>query len=188
MPFLTEELWQRLAAHAEGRPASIALAAYPQYRQDSTDYEAEREIGLLQEIVTMARTLRTETKLDPKLQLEGALYSRNEALEVAQAAADGDPEAGQREAGVQSGRGAQSGGDAVHGAVRPGAACAQAQEDAQRKRLEKEREQLVKNIANSERQLGDETFLSRAPAKVVETIREKLAEYETQLRKIDDAL
>ena len=32
----------------------------------------------------MARTLRTEAKLDPKQQLEGALYSRNAALEVAQ--------------------------------------------------------------------------------------------------------
>ena len=56
--------------------------------------------------------------------------------------------------------------------------------DAQRKRLEKELEQLEKNIANSERQLADETFLSRAPAQVVESIRTKLAEYEAQLEKI----
>ena len=63
-----------------------------------------------------------------------------------------------------------------------------AQQEVQRKRLEKEREQLVKNIANSIRQLGDETFLSKAPAKVIETIRQKLADYETQLRKIDEAL
>jgi len=37
-----------------------------------TDHEAEREIGILQEIVTMARTLRTEARLDPKQELEGA--------------------------------------------------------------------------------------------------------------------
>ncbi len=49
-----------------------------------TDSEAEREIGILQEIVTMARTLRTEAKLDPKQQLAGALYSRTAALDVAQ--------------------------------------------------------------------------------------------------------
>ena len=58
-----------------------------------------------------------------------------------------------------------------------------AQVAAQRKRLEKEKEQLEKNIANSKRQLGDETFLSRAPAHVVESIRTKLAEYEAQLAK-----
>src|SRR5206468_2438262 len=65
------------------RPVSIAVALYPQYRQESTDHAAEREVGILQEIVTMARTLRTEAKLDPKQQLEGVLYSRADALELA---------------------------------------------------------------------------------------------------------
>ena len=74
MPFLTEELWQRFAAGPK-RPSSIALSAYPQYRQQATDYPAEREIGIVQEIVGMARTLRTESKLDPKQQLNGTLYS-----------------------------------------------------------------------------------------------------------------
>ena len=64
----------------------------------------------------------------------------------------------------------------------------QVQVEAQRKRLEKDREQLEKNIANSRRQLADETFLSRAPAHVVETIRAKLAEYEAQLAKVQAAL
>jgi valyl-tRNA synthetase len=58
----------------------------------------------------------------------------------------------------------------------------------QRKRLEKEREQLEKNIANSTRQLSDEKFLSRAPAQVVESIRTKMAEYETQHQKVRTAL
>jgi valyl-tRNA synthetase len=55
--------------------------------------------------------------------------------------------------------------------------------EAQRKRLIKEIEQLEKNIANSERQLGDEKFLSRAPEHVVAQIREKLGEYKAQLEK-----
>ncbi|MDR3699999.1 MAG: valine--tRNA ligase [Candidatus Sulfopaludibacter sp.] len=188
MPFLTEELWQRLAAHAEGRPASIAIASYPQYRQDSTDHLAEREIGLLQEIVTMARTLRTEAKLDPKQQLEGTLYSRNDALEMARRHAT----AIQKLAGVTLEFKAEGAPKAA--AMRSTAQfdlvlqVPKTQEDAQRKRMAKEREQLVKNIANSERQLGDETFLGRAPDRVVESIRKKLEEYKAQLRKIDDAL
>ena len=64
----------------------------------------------------------------------------------------------------------------------------QVQAEAQRRRMEKEREQLEKNIANSRRQLGDETFLSRAPAHVVESIRQKLGDYEAQLAKIQAAL
>ena len=51
-------------------------------------------------------------------------------------------------------------------------------------RLEKERDQLQKNIANSKRQLSDDVFLGRAPAHVIESIRTKLAEYETQLGKV----
>ena len=43
MPFLTEELWQRLAKGAADRPKSIALAPYPQYSHEQTDLAAERE-------------------------------------------------------------------------------------------------------------------------------------------------
>ena len=61
-----------------------------------------------------------------------------------------------------------------------------AQEDAQRKRVEKEREQFVKNIASLTRQLNDEAFLAKAPGTVVEYMRNKLADYQAQLRKIDE--
>src|SRR5262249_312042 len=84
MPFLTEELWEGVAKGNPNRPVSIALAKYPQYRKEATDYTAEREIEVLQEVVTLARTLRSENKLDPKQPLQGTLYSRNSSLEIAQ--------------------------------------------------------------------------------------------------------
>ncbi len=189
MPFLTEELWQRLARNCKGnRPASIALASYPRYRTEATDYKAEREIEIVQQIVTMARTLRAESKLDPKLQLEGALYSRTPALAVAQKYAAPIQELAR--VTLQ-----------FHPEVPPKAAAMRstsefdlvlhlpkAQEEAQRKRLEKECEQLARNIANSKRQLSDETFLSKAPPQVVESIRKKLADYESQWNKTCGAL
>jgi valyl-tRNA synthetase len=188
MPFLTEELWQRLAGDRPTRAPSIAVADYPLYRRELADHEAEREIAVLQELVTMARTLRTEAKLDPKKLLQGVVYSRNSALEVARRHA----EAIEKLAGVKLEFRSDAAPKAA--AIRSTALfdlvleVPQAQQEAQRKRLEKEREQLVKNIANSIRQLGDEAFLSKAPAKVIETIRQKLADYEAQLRKIDEAL
>jgi valyl-tRNA synthetase len=188
MPFLTEELWQRLATDRTIRPASIALAPYPRYNPDTTDFKAEREISILQEIVTMARTLRTESKLDPKQQLEGVLYSRGSALEVAQRHAG----AIQKLANVVLEFKAEG---ALKAATMRSTAefdlvlhVPKSQEDAQRKRLAKEREQLAKNIANSKRQLSDETFLGKAPPHVIESIRHKLADYEAQLSKIDAAL
>jgi len=62
------------------------------------------------------------------------------------------------------------------------------QMDAQLRRLDKEREQLEKNIANLHRQLSDETFLSRAPAPVVASLRDKLAEYEAQLSRVSASI
>jgi valyl-tRNA synthetase len=59
------------------------------------------------------------------------------------------------------------------------------QAEAQKKRVEKEREQMEKNIANSKRQLSDDVFLGKAPAKIVDSIRTKLAEYEAQLAKLN---
>jgi valyl-tRNA synthetase len=188
MPFLTEELWQRLATDRSTRPISIAVAQYPQYRQESTDFTAEREIGILQEIVTMARTLRTEAKLDPKMQLEGALYSRNDALDMARR----HGEAIQKLANVKLEFKAEAAPKAS--AIRSTAQfdlilhLPKQQEEAQRKRLEKEREQLDKNIANLERQLNDDAFLARAPQHVVEGMRQKLADYRVQREKLDGAL
>jgi valyl-tRNA synthetase len=185
MPFLTEELWQRLATDRSTRPASIAVAAYPEYRQELTDYDAEREIGIVQEIVTMARTLRTEAKLDPKQQLEGALYSRTEALDVARRHAPAIQKLANVKLEFQSGAAPKA------PAIRSTAEfdlvlrVPTGQEDAQKKRVERECEQLAKNIANSKRQLSDEMFLSKAPAKVIESIRQKLTEYEAQFRKYE---
>jgi valyl-tRNA synthetase len=185
MPFLTEELWQRLATDRATRPASIALAGYPQPHEDRVDAQAEREIGALQEIVTVARTLRTEAKLDPKMQVEGVLYSLGPALEVALRNEEAirklanvklelKAEAAPKAPGIRSGPEFDL---ALH--------LPKAQEEAQLKRIDKEREQLVKNIANNERQLNDEKFLGRAPAHVIEGMRQKLAEYKTQLGKLD---
>ena len=60
--------------------------------------------------------------------------------------------------------------------------------EEQKGRLRKENEQLEKVIANSKRQLENESFVSKAPAKVIEGMRAKLAEYEAQLAKNKAAL
>jgi valyl-tRNA synthetase len=62
------------------------------------------------------------------------------------------------------------------------------QQETLRKRLDKEKAQLQKNISSSTRQLNDPVFLGKAPAHVVESIRQKLAEYEAQMGKIDGEL
>ena len=181
MPFLTEELWQRLNK-PEGSPISIALAPFPKPDPALADAEAETEIGVIQEVVTMARTLRTAAKLDPKQQLAGTLYCRTASLAIAQRHA----EAIQKIARVTLEFKSETPPKA--GAIRSTPEfdlvldIPESKEDPARK--QREREQLEKNIANIERQLTDEVFLGKAPAKVIESLRAKLAEYRAQRDKL----
>jgi valyl-tRNA synthetase len=171
MPFITEELWHRMGEY-EGK--SISLLAYPEFDPALYDAAAEKEIGLLQDVVRAARNLRADLGLDPKMPLEGRL-----SLTV-------DEKVLQRLAGLT----VTVGEVAKTGAVRSTAAfdlsidVPAGQMETQKKRVAKEVEQLEKNIANSKRQLSDEVFLGKAPVKVVDSIRVKLAEYEAQLAKL----
>jgi valyl-tRNA synthetase len=185
MPFITEELWQRLAVNSKDtHPASIALTRFPQYEQSVADHGAEREMLLLQEMITTVRNLRADLQLDPKQQLAVALHARNMAAETARKTAG----VIEKLAGVKLSISEDA---AVRGkgVVRSTPEfevmleVPAAQVEARRKRIAKEIQQLEKNIANSKRQLADEAFLSRAPAHVVESIRQKLGEYESQLAK-----
>jgi valyl-tRNA synthetase len=127
-------------------------------------------------------------KLDPKLQLQGTLHARGDALAVARRHAD----AMRRLSGVSlefspdpPPAGATSRSTSQFDLVLH---VPKTQMEAQRRRLEKERDQLSKNIASLDKQLADESFLSRAPEHVVASMRAKRAEYESQLAKIKSAL
>ncbi|HVX67775.1 MAG TPA: valine--tRNA ligase [Bryobacteraceae bacterium] len=189
MPFVTEELWQRLAPAGATRPASIALAPYPEYHAEATDHAAERDMQLLQEIVGAARNLVRDLGLDPKQQHEGALYSSGAAAAVARAQMDAVEKLAGLRLEIDAGT-APAGGGVKRSTTEFDLVLKvpAAQTEAQRKRLEKEIEQLEKVIANSHRQLKDEKFLGRAPAAVVESLRQKLSDYESQLTKSRDAL
>jgi len=185
MPFLTEELWQRLAAGRAERPPSIALARYPNSDPAADDPEAERQMELLQQIIIAARNLRTTLQADPKQRLDAVLYSAGAAAELALA----HREIIERLANVALEVRRQTAPPAPAAAVRSTAefdlhlSVPQAQSEAQRRRLQKEVERLQKLIASSERQLANREFLDRAPAQVVASLREKLSDYQAQLAK-----
>jgi valyl-tRNA synthetase len=188
MPFLTEELWQRLATGCEDRPESIALASYPQYNPDAAAPDAEIEMGILQAIITAAREIRADLKLDPKLTVDAVLVVREAARNLA---ATQQP-AIEKLGGVRLQVADTA--DGVSGVKRSTpefdliVRVSAEQAAAQRARVAKDIERLEKVIANSERQLSDQTFVSRAPAHVTDSIRQKLSEYRAQLAKHHESL
>ncbi len=174
MPFVTEELWHRF-----GETQSIALAAYPQAA--ATDEAAEREMALMQEMITAARKLRADHGLDKKLLLEGVLYCRNGSRNVELPVIE---KLATVRLDVRTGAAPD-----LNGAVRSTPEfdlvlrIPEVDLDLQRARLTKEIEQLEKAIGDKDRQLASEKFLASAPSHIVESLRAKRSEQAAQLEK-----
>jgi valyl-tRNA synthetase len=189
IPFLTEELWQRLARGAPRHAKSVSIAEYPKPDAAAHDGDAERHMALLQEIIMVIRNLRAEMKVDPKERIGGTIYSTGEAGRIAALHAEAITKLAGTQLRIVQGRLPAAGpGARATNAFDVALEAPAAQVEAQRKRLSKEIEQLEQNVANSRRQLGDEIFRSRAPEHVVNGLKTKLSDYEGQLEKSRAAL
>jgi valyl-tRNA synthetase len=190
MPFLTEELWQRLIhthASGEAQPKSISLASYPTpVESPAANSAGARDFAVLQQVVTAARELRADHKLDPKSVLPASVRFRDFAfhdddLPVISSLAKIALEQNRQGAPANGLARSTADFDLHIYAVAPSQNGAASSEG--RARIAKEAAKLESLIENSRRQLSDETFISRAPEKVVNGLRAKLADYETQLDK-----
>jgi valyl-tRNA synthetase len=189
MPFITEELWQRLCAGRPGRPVSIALAQYPQYDEAAADPQAEKEMALLQELITAARNLRADAKLDPKQSLDASLYASGAMASLAASQKDAIQKLANvslvlHDATASRAKGAKRSTPEFDLVLAIPAALLEKQRD----RLAKEIANLENVIANSDRQLSNEDFLKKVPEKVLTSMREKHAGYIAQLEKSREAL
>ncbi|MCZ2156245.1 MAG: class I tRNA ligase family protein, partial [Bryobacterales bacterium] len=189
MPFITEELWQRLRREVSGHSASLCLVRYPEADPAAEDSEAETEVEALQAIIGAIRNLRADLGQDPKKIIEARIYARGAAANVANAQLEALNKLSAVRAEVTEG-------DApvLKGAVRSTPTfdvvllVPAAELEAQRIRVEKDQQQLLKVIANTERQLSNDEVIARMPAHIVEGMRLKLAEYHAKREKNEEAL
>jgi len=184
MPFITEELWQRLGM-SQGGPKSISLAAYPTAFSGSADGDAVWRFGVLRQIVTAAREMRADNKFDPKATLDATLYLHAFEFADADLAAIGAIarlKVNQQRGSVEKSAGPVRSTPDFDLQIQAPAQQSKLGPEA-RARIEKEIAALQKALDNQTRQLEDEKFLSKAPPKIIEGMRAKQAEYRAQIDK-----
>lgn len=73
MPFVTEELWQRLPGRQEQTDgvASIMIASYPAAQSSWADPTTEAELALILDVVKAARSLRSGQHMAARMGMEG---------------------------------------------------------------------------------------------------------------------
>ena len=196
MPFLTEELWQRLmlVLPREGGPRdSIMVASYPEASPDALDDRAEEEVGLVMGIVRAVRNIRAEFKVEPRRTLEALVVTGRDRDTVARESdtisslahvdplriLDGDgtlPNARQTVTTVVGSATVYIPmGDVVDMA-------------AERRRLEQEVDSSARQVEQSRRRLADDGFTSKAPEEVVERERQRLAATQERQVRVQELL
>jgi valyl-tRNA synthetase len=178
MPFITEEIWQ--AMYEGTAPAkSIALMSYPQPDSNQFDLSAETEMAILQDLIVSIRNLRAELKIEPKVRVPIEVFAHEAEI---RSMIEHNRGAVERLANVEKI-------DFVEGSLtKKAGARSTARFDvhliyerkidtsAECERLRKELERLEKGIGSGQRQLGNEQFLAKAPANVVDNLRKQQAE------------
>jgi valyl-tRNA synthetase len=182
MPFITEEVWQRVAPLAGVSGETVMLAPYPRAADFPPDEAAEREAAWIQAVILGVRQIRGEMNISPGRRIplmlkdagaqdeqyarrHGALLERLAGLQslTLLAAAASAPEAAMAQVGSLT-------------LLVPMAGLIDAAAEAERlgKLLAKTQGDLSKTRAK----LANENFVRNAPAEVVSTERERVAELE----------
>ncbi|MDP1775498.1 MAG: valine--tRNA ligase, partial [Moraxellaceae bacterium] len=180
MPFITEEIWQRVKPLANAEGEFLMLARFPEPDLSRVDADANSEIAWIQQVIAGIRNIRGELGISPgkplpllatnvsaddatKLQRQDALLrfiGRLESITVVANEADLLPVStalvGQMTLGVP-----------LAGLIDVAAELA---------RLDKEIARLGQEVARVEAKLSNESFVARAPADVVAKERAKIAD------------
>jgi valyl-tRNA synthetase len=182
IPFITEELWQKVASLAGKTGVSISIAPYPQAQPEKRDPPAVQQVTLLKELVNACRTLRSEMSIPPGKQLPLLAAGDRNVLEplasyvrflvrLSEIDFTGDdlPPA-----------------DAPVAVVRDYRLMLKVEVDraAERERLSKEAAQLQAEIGKAEAKLANASFVDRAPPQIVQQERDRLAGFKSTLEKV----
>jgi valyl-tRNA synthetase len=173
MPFVTEEIWQRL-----GAGQSLVVASWPQPHPGHRDEHAERRLGFAMDVVTALRRFRSDHGVPPGTALAARVHAGQEDRSIVDDLADEIRRLARLETLETPPGPSDAAGSArliveraevvvpLAGVLDPDAECA---------RLRARIEELAGTADRSEGKLANDAFLSKAPPAIVERERGRLA-------------
>jgi valyl-tRNA synthetase len=192
MPFITEEVWHAIY---DGNPPlkSISLAEYPKADEVQISNEAESEMAIVQDLIQAVRNIRSEIadiKAQPRIKTPIEIFAPADIRQLVER----NRGALERLANVSDVK------FVPESLAKASLARSTARFDvrvlyeqkvdvaAERERLTRELKKLETEFANNQRQLGNENFLAKAPAHVVEGLRRREGELKLLLENARAAL
>jgi valyl-tRNA synthetase len=190
MPFISEEIWQRVAPLAGARGPTLMTQPYPQAEPARIDAAAEAEMGWVMNFILGVRRIRGEMNITPG-KLLPVLLENGQDQDRKWLADNRDLilKLGRVEdiEWLQEGEQAPDSAIALLGDLRiliPMRGLID--KDAELARLTKEIQRLEKDLPRAEGKLNDPAFIAKAPPQVVEKEQAKLADMRSSLRQLRD--
>ncbi|MFI8747154.1 valine--tRNA ligase [Pseudomonas sp. NPDC077186] len=188
MPFITEEIWQRIKALAGKDGATLMLQPWPVAAEERLDAAAEADIEWVKQLMLGVRQIRGEMKISMAKRIDIIVANAND--EDLRRLADFEPLLSKL-AKLESVRVLAAGEEAPMSAT---ALVGEMQvlvpmaglidKDAELARLDKEIGRLEGEVKRVGGKLANEGFVAKAPAEVLDKERAKLAEAEQALSKL----
>ena len=178
IPFITEELWQKVAPLAGKKGDTIMLQPYPKSQPEKIDEEVERKVAVAQAVVNAGRSLSSDAKV----------VHRTASFLIS-----GPPDAATKSA-VSTFMRSSEFVDRLPSTNLPAKPVdkhvvmlnIKVDPAAERERLAKEIARIEGQIAQTEGKLANDSFVAKAPPKVVEEFRARLAEFRSTLGKLKE--
>ncbi|ANY70384.1 valine--tRNA ligase [Paenibacillus sp. BIHB 4019] len=184
MPYISEEIWQHLPHEGE----TITLAAWPEYDAALEAPEAVKEMELLMDIIRSVRNVRAEVNVPMSKKIELMIKPTSEAEAIILARNDEFVRrfcgTSKLEAGLALAAPDKAMSSIVTGAELYFPLAGLIDISQEIARLEKELATLNGEVTRIEKKLGNEGFVAKAPAKVIEEERSKMKDYADKRDKV----
>jgi valyl-tRNA synthetase len=183
IPFITEELWQSVGPLAGKNGETIMLQRYPKSQPEKIDEAAEREVAVAKDVVNASRNLKSEMKLTNQQRVPLYITGRPGPTTLSALEALVRPSAIHAVEALPVS-------DSPLAVVGVHRIMLQVEVDpaAERGRISKEASRVEGEIEKAKVKLSNSAFVDKAPAKVVEQERARLAAHEATLAKLKEQL